>query len=446
MHDVPSSSFCLIVTDLCFVWLQRVEQKQIDADMKRFNPSIRKKTTNHTITMLSELLRENNAQQFHLVRLYPPTEETSHDSTSSTYNPTPTLQLESSMSLGGMITFKWTFKLHSYGGPMEQCAFLRAQMYLPLHEMIKILSYQVQVERRRYEKLLQESNSSGTGSTHSLHPSTAAAAAGGGTHHKYMNGHPGGPSSISLSLPSSGGSGHDTESVRDGGAGTANSHAAENFDAFANRFTFGQVGDVYKSALHRLSGEDGSIDITNSLDPFPSSLNPPSNPHHIDDYGDVAAVPVESSELDDRKRLPTAATRRRGVKRDRSPTPLPANVTAPSSTAAAAAAAAHPRDRAHVAPVDGDIDYKHSDDLPQPSLGAAGYDDSIWQNSGTVPAPSLQHASIHAGSSSLQSMDIGGGVDDDGVYHESEAERMRRELLNRQLSAQKKKKKKKAFV
>lgn len=34
VHDAATASACLIVTDLCFVWLTRMEQKQIDADMK----------------------------------------------------------------------------------------------------------------------------------------------------------------------------------------------------------------------------------------------------------------------------------------------------------------------------------------------------------------------------------------------------------------------------
>ncbi len=34
VHDNATDSFCLIVTDLCFVWLTRMEKKQIDAEMK----------------------------------------------------------------------------------------------------------------------------------------------------------------------------------------------------------------------------------------------------------------------------------------------------------------------------------------------------------------------------------------------------------------------------
>jgi hypothetical protein len=51
-----------------------------------------------------------------------------------------------------------------------------------------------------------------------------------------------------------------------------------------------------------------------------------------------------------------------------------------------------------------------------------------------------------ASASFSSSLDIGGRVDEEGVYHETDAERQRREALARQLEQAKKKRKKKAFV
>lgn len=110
--------------------------------------------------MVLELLRDNSSQQFHLVKLEqssekdecaaadeeeaaaappPPAKKKSAKQRADSFvappvspsSPCPTLRLQSSMSLG-LITFKWTFHLHSYGGTLEQATFLRNQMYMPM--------------------------------------------------------------------------------------------------------------------------------------------------------------------------------------------------------------------------------------------------------------------------------------------------------------------------
>ena len=101
--------------------------------------------------MLEELLRDNNQSQFHLVKLIEAgssnggsgsmssrASAAAASGSAASSSSTPALQLQSSMSLGGVITFRWTFQCHSYGSALDQCTFLRAQMYLPLHEMIKV--------------------------------------------------------------------------------------------------------------------------------------------------------------------------------------------------------------------------------------------------------------------------------------------------------------------
>lgn len=358
--------------------------------------------------MVIELLRDNNSQQFHLVRLDAPQSDSDPTSTQST----PTLHLESTMSLGGLITFKWQFELHSYGGALEQCAFLRAQMYLPLHEMIKLLSwessrlrYQLQSERRRFEQLQASISGSGSGSGSGVIGSAPHAAAAAG-HHAH--------DSLSLSLPSLATAERDAQAQRLAGAvkGEPIPAPADSFDAFASVFTFGQVGSLYVSALNRLSGEDPASLIGSQ--PDESTIPPPS-----------IAIESEAEEERSTTKRMTAAERRRGVKRDRSPpaAPKPAFV---ASSAAAAAYASPAADRS-VDHRDSEIDYKHSDDLPLPSFPPPSTD---------FPVPSLL-----VGSNSLQSsLDIGGAIDADGVYRESELEKMRREALARQLSAQKKKK------
>src|SRR4051794_27027943 len=108
--------------------------------------------------MLENMLRDNDQQQFHLVKLEAPEDASAPSSRGSSAgasaaSSTPSLQLASEMSLGGLITFKWVFKCHSYGSPLDQCTFLRNQMYLPLHEMIKILSFQLEREKRKNQLL-----------------------------------------------------------------------------------------------------------------------------------------------------------------------------------------------------------------------------------------------------------------------------------------------------
>ena len=385
--------------------------------------------------MLSELLHKNSSQQFHLVRLEVDegAEEESRRaaqelssraaakrSGSFAHIPaaapvlTPSLQLESTMSLGGLITFRWKFHLHSYGGPLEQCAFLRSQMYLPLHEMIKYLSYQVAAEKQKNEKLIASMQSGS-------HPSGAAATS---THHHAAGGRAPRDTSLSLDLPSL--STADREAQAHRAAAGISTAPLGDYDHFAQEFSFGQVGNLYVSALNRLSGEDASFPgaVSQSFDPFPAS-QPPADSMDYDGGSDAAAP---------RDRKPTAAGRR-GVKRDRSPSPAP-GAAASSAAAAAASARAPGIDRAYER--DLDMDYKYNDD------------DQRYPASLAIPSASHdpgagssfpQHASLQS------SLDIGGTVDEEtGVYRESEQERARREMLAKQLESAKKKKKKKAFV
>jgi hypothetical protein len=396
--------------------------------------------------MLSELLHQNTSQQFHLVKLE--VEEGAEEesrraaqevssraaakrSGSFAHLPaaapvlTPSLQLESTMSLGGLITFRWKFHLHSYGGPLEQCAFLRSQMYLPLHEMIKFLSYQVAAEKQKNQKLLASMQSSGS------HPGggAAGAASSAAAHHQH---HPAaggrGARDTSLSLPLDSLSTADREAqaqraaaglVSDSGAGGG---APLNYDHFAQEFSFGQVGNLYVSALNRLSGEDASFPggggggASQSFDPFQASQQQPMEAS-MDYDGGSDAAPAAA-----RDRKPTAAARR-SVKRDRSPSPGPAAAAASSSRAAVGIDRAYERDP--------DMDMKYADDGYSPSLAIPSASHDPGSSSSFRPDASLQ-----------SSLDIGGTVDEEtGVYRESEQERARREMLQKQLEAAKKKKK-----
>jgi len=462
VHDPTTASCCLILTDLCFVWLRRLEASDIDADMKRFNPSIRKKSTNHTISMIEQLLRQNNAQQFHLVRLVLREDDEDDDddvedgttsrrsrskrsrrstasssatssavatsasiaSSSTTLNRTPSLELDSCMSLGGMVTFKWRFSCHSYGGFLDQCTFLRNQMYVPLHEMIKILSFQYAQERRKNISLMQSLSAAG-GSAASA--AAAAAAAGGvGVDHAHKQ-----DVSLSLSLPSLPSAEREAQlaTMTGGvGAGAGADGAALSFDAFNNSYEFSRdVGALYVTTMNRLSGNEDASGV---------GLSQMSEDYALAAQRPVSPLMPEQKEAETkgatsgRMRM-SAAERLRGMKRDRSRSRSPSagrgGYAAVSSTGVAAAAAHHRGD---------ELDYKHADS-----------DDRDLFASPSFPPPSHSLDQALPPSASMQSsIDIGGGMDDEGVYHESEAERMRREMLQRQLSAQRKRKKKKAFV
>lgn len=100
---------------------------------------------------------------------------------------------------------------------------------------------------------------------------------------------------------------------------------------------------------------------------------------------------------------PAVVDRKRGVKRDRSRSPSPAvhALVAPSGRDGGAAAAAAAAD--------------HHADVPSPSFPPA----SIDLHAASVPPIPLPSSSF----------DMGGTIDEEGVYRESEAERIRKENL-----------------
>ena len=390
--------------------------------------------------MLQQLLRDNDDHQFHLVKLEAPDEDdssasshrgaaaaSSRSSASSGSSFTPSLRLDSSMSLGGVINFKWKFQCHSYGSALDQCTFLRNQMYLPLHEMVKILSFQL--EREKQKNLLLVAGGSDA-------PAAAAAAGGrGGPAHHRLHHHAaaaGGDVSLSLSLPSLASAEREAHLAALGGAA-----ALQSFDAFSSAFHFSKaVGPLYVGVVNRLSGNEDGL----GLDPAPPSASqPPASWEAPSQRPHSPNFEMEQEEETSRGRgrggaaaAAAAADRRRGMKRDRSPSPAPA------------AAAAHPyRGGVEATDRDPDLDYKHQDE-DGGGGGGGGYSPSMPQASFDAGAMAASGA---AGSASFQaSLDIGGHVDEEGVYRESEAERVRREALQKQLADQKKKKKKKTFV
>lgn len=224
-----------------------------------------------------------------------------------------------------------------------------------------------------------------------------------------------------------------------GGVGGGGVTAAnlQSFDAFSSAFHFSQhVGPLYVGVVNRLSGNEDLLGLdpaapsASQLPPASwegASLRPGSPNWELERKAD------EEGGADSKLGGRAGAAARRGTKRDRD------RSVSPRPSAAVAFPPAHSSGGER----DPDLDYKHQEDdsggygggYPSPSFPAASFD-------GAAAA-----SASHAGASGVDSsLDIGGHVDEDGVYHETEAERMRRETLQRQLSQQKKKKKKKTFV
>jgi len=128
------SSYFLLVTDLVHVWYRRSDANDIESERKAFASSMKKQSISRYLSMLETLLvKDSNGY-----------DDKTHVMSVSKQG---VLTLKSRLMIQ-VYPFQWEFECSSYGNAEDQAALLRDHMYKPCFEIIKLLSYQLQQEKK----------------------------------------------------------------------------------------------------------------------------------------------------------------------------------------------------------------------------------------------------------------------------------------------------------
>ena len=122
-------SYTLLITNLLTVWWRHSTTEAIMEEWQENNPSMKQVETRKIVAILEDLLCKEQGSSS------PRTHQ-------AIINEDNNLILSSTMEIASY-EFNWSFTCTPYGNQDQQAKILREQMYFPLHEMVKMLTFKL---------------------------------------------------------------------------------------------------------------------------------------------------------------------------------------------------------------------------------------------------------------------------------------------------------------